>query len=600
MSRRTGISRSSLAVLSFAPLLVCILAGRPKGTAIALFPAALHVFYQWLRRLEKQSRGASGDARCGIVPRNLCIAAAALSPLLASPPVDAGKSTCLALFASCCAGLYLTLGFLARRARPVFTALASLAVFWAAVNHVYFRIVGDFIGYQVFASVFDTNTGETLDFLTSGFSVRFIPGLLGTLAAFWALCRLAPATAACMSLLPPSLVKAAALSVWLATLFHLPRSKAQIADFYPLREANHLIRYLTEVHFLVRDYRNLTHHFDGTIDKSRSPLVILLIGEAARRDKMGIYGSGHSTTPGLEEFARKHPEHLLLFTDAVAASSYTRVSVPSMLSVTDAGGFGEIARHPSILRILKSAGLETTLVSNQPRRGFHDNFISSFMEDAARTTYLQDHGKQHDAALIPPLLAELRRPSHGPGLVICHLAGSHFNYQDNYPPDDAFHSGTSILNHYLNSIRYTDKVMSCINTAIMDADRPVMMLYAPDHGEYLNDYGDGFYDHGNRRHLTRFEIEIPFLITFNRSFLMQWNREIVRMRERTATPVSHDNISHTLLGLMGVKDRTYRANRDLSSLTFAENQRHIVERTNRITPLEKVRFDRTKFTGRLD
>ena len=576
------------------------LGGSPQGNGHRAFPRRRLYLSLWIPASRKIRLDDSGRREAG----NRAAKPLSSGVRLPSPADRAagqsGETTHLALLASYVTAFYFLFGWLEKSAKSVFPVVASLAVFWAAANAVYFNIVGDFMGYQVFASVFDTHAQETREFLVSAFFRTFALRLAVLLAIIWGLCRLMGGLVAGATLLPASLVKAAALSILLATIFHLPRSRSLAVDFYPLREARHMTQYFCEVHFLVRDYRNLEHRFDGNLDRTREPTVILLIGEAARRDKMGIYGSGLATTPCLEEFARDNPDHLLLFTDAVAASSYTRVSVPSLLSVCPAREFGEIARRPSILRILKSAGLESVLVSNQPKRGFHDNLISAFMEDAARKTYLEDRGKLFDLELVPPLLRELERPSRGARLITLHLAGSHFAYQDNYPPDQAFFPASSIENHYLNSIRYTDAVMRRINRAVMEADRPVVLLYTSDHGEYLNDFGDGFYDHGNRNHLTRFEIEIPFLVTFNRRFLEQWGPEVARMRGRPARAVSHDNISHTLLGLMGVADAQYRPQYDLSSPAFVENRRFIVERTNTVTPLEKVRFDQTRFTGRLD
>lgn len=589
----------ALVVVSLLPFLACLVAGAPKGTSIALFPAAVCIFHLAFQRLGKSGRPIFGG-RPGISLRNLGIAVFSLLPLLPDQPGDASKSTQLALLASYVSAIYLLLCWLETKSKPAYFATASIAVFCSAANAVYFHIVGDFVGYQVFASVFDTHANESLEFLASAFFQTYALRLTVLLAIVWGFSRLTCNRVVGGAFLPASLLKAAALSIWLATLFHLPRSRSLAIDYYPLREGWQMARYFNEVHFLVQDYRNLEYRFEGRLDTSKTPTVILLIGEAARRDKMGIYGSGLDTTPGLEEFARTDPGHLLLFTAAVAASSYTRVSVPSMLSPCPAQEFGQIDHLPSILRILKSAGLESVLISNQSKRGFHDNFISAFMEDTARTTYLMDRGKMFEMELVPPLIQELERPARGSKLVIVHLAGSHFHYGDNYPRDQAFFPPTNIENHYLNSIRYTDSVMKRINQAIMAADHPVLMLYASDHGEYLNDYGDGFYDHGNRNHLTRFEIDIPFLMTCNRSFLEQWEAEIVRMRERTEVAVSHDNISHTLLGLMGVLDEHYQPQYDLASDAFVRNPRYIVERTNVITPLEKVRFSHEKFSGQRD
>ena len=131
----------------------------------------------------------------------------------------------------------------------------------------------------------------------------------------------------------------------------------------------------------------------------------------------------------------------------------------------------------------------------------------------------------------------------------------------------------------------------------MEADKPLVMLYASDHGEYLNDYGDGFYGHGYRNHLTRFEIDVPFFLAVNERFIRDYPTEFAEMYKRTELGVSHDNVSHTLLGLMGIYDATYQPEFDLSSKDFVQNPRFIVERNNKITLLEDVQFDNTKFEG---
>jgi hypothetical protein len=51
---------------------------------------------------------------------------------------------------------------------------------------------------------------------------------------------------------------------------------------------------------------------------------------------------------------------------------------------------------------------------------------------------------------------------------------------------------------------------------------------------------------------------------------------------------------------MGVLDEHYQPQYDLASDAFVRNPRYIVERTNVITPLEKVRFSHEKFSGQRD
>jgi glucan phosphoethanolaminetransferase (alkaline phosphatase superfamily) len=106
---------------------------------------------------------------------------------------------------------------------------------------------------------------------------------------------------------------------------------------------------------------------------------------------------------------------------------------------------------------MKSAGRDAVLISNQAmRENFMTGFISAFMEDATRRTYLEDSGHHFDEELIPPLITELEGPGESSKLILVHLSGSHYEYNTNYPEDQAFFTPNSLVDEYLNSIRYTD------------------------------------------------------------------------------------------------------------------------------------------------
>jgi heptose-I-phosphate ethanolaminephosphotransferase len=536
----------------------------------------------------------------GINIRSLLVASFTFLPLvLHLPSSRSPKIILLVLFAVYVSVAYVVFQYLEKKACRLFRIAASVAIVFSAVNVTYFCLMGHSIGFQVFASIFDTHLDESIEFLSSPFFRRYAIGLLALLALIFGFFRLTGNRIIGEHLLPPNVLWGGVIAIWIVSPIYVTRSIHQPIDFYPFKELDHLVRYVTEVHVLVKDYRNLRHQFTGRIERDKAATVILVIGEAARRDKLGLYGNGVQTTPRLEKFAREHPRRLLIFGDAVAASSYTRISVPSLLSVAPARDYDRITKHPSILKIMKATGHEAILISNQTRRGFHDDLVSAFMEDAAHRNYLTDRGDVHDEALIPPLLRELASSADKSRLIVVHLAGSHFNYKARYPEKEAFFPPTTWENHYLNSLRYTDLVLQRIVDAVVQAGQSMIMLYTSDHGEYLNDYGDGLYDHGNSNHLTRFEIEIPFFIAFNTHFQRSHAPEIARMRDRRGLKISHDNISHTLLGLMGIRDAAYLPSYDLGSPAFVENQRFIVEQSNRITPLEEVHFDQTRFEGKL-
>ena len=569
-----------------------------------LFLVGIWVFIIAFKILEKIEFPILGSKDRGIRLCSLGLASFTFLPVLISPAAvrffPCGAQ--LVIFFTYVSTFYLVLQVFEKTSRWLFGFTALIAVLFSALNLTYFYLVGNFIEYEVIASIFDSNSKESLQFISSPFVRHYSQNLVVVLALALGLIYPMRRFVVGGKILPSRLIKAVVCSLVISSTLYMSRSKHELVDFYPVNESRSMLLYLEEVNSLVQKYRGLKYEFKGTVRHEKSSTVILVIGETARRDKLGIYGSSLDTTPCLDRFAREKPDHLLLFTNAVSAAACTRVSVPSLLSVCSARDYGVIAEHPSILKIMKSAGLETVLISNQFKRGFDSDFISAFMNDATRKTYLMDTASSNvfDEALVPPLIEELKRSSCGSKLIIVHLAGSHYDYKDRYPASQAFFQPTSLENQYFNTIRYTDSVLEQINKAVMLADRPIIMLYASDHGEYLNDYGDGHYDHGNRNHLSKFEIIVPFLFTFNGRFLQERPSEIASMRKRTELKVSHDNISHTLLGLMGIFDTEYQPQFDLSSADFFAASRFVIESSNKVTPLEKVRFDQTKFYGRRD
>ncbi|QXD24446.1 sulfatase-like hydrolase/transferase [Opitutia bacterium ISCC 51] len=199
--------------------------------------------------------------------------------------------------------------------------------------------------------------------------------------------------------------------------------------------------------------------------------------------------------------------------------------------------------------------------------------------------------------LVPYFDEEIQNPSQNSRLIILHFAGSHFRYSSRYPKSEEFFKPDTHMEEYLNSIRYTDKVLGEIVTRMMNLGHPAILLYMPDHGEYLNDYRDGFYDHGTRNFLTRFEIDVPFFVVFNNAYAEKYPDEVSRLSSRALIPISHDNLSHTILGAMGIYGSNYDAQYDLTAEGFNQMPRYIVERSNKVALLEEVEFNEEKFDG---
>jgi glucan phosphoethanolaminetransferase (alkaline phosphatase superfamily) len=235
--------------------------------------------------------------------------------------------------------------------------------------------------------------------------------------------------------------------------------------------------------------------------------------------------------------------------------------------------------EPSIIKIISAARLESSLLTNHSRRGSYNDFISTIFKDATRKRYLASDksGKYYDANLVPLLEEELNRQTNSARLIVLHLYGSHFKYDSRYPSSHGVYNEGTEKGKYLNSVAYTDHVLGMMLDLIFTSEKEIVFLYVSDHGEILNDYGDGSFGHGFKKlPKNRSEFEVPFIIAFNDAFLERYDSSASIIKARTLQPVSHDNISHTVLGLMGLRAEVYQPTYDLSSSQFTAHDRYTI------------------------
>jgi len=352
----------------------------------------------------------------------------------------------------------------------------------------------------------------------------------------------------------------------------------KLVDYYPVYEIAAQFTYMKEVHSFVSAYSILDYVFKGTIDSTSRTTVVLVIGEAARRDAHGIYDDRLATNSNLSAAIFDRPDRFAVFEDAISASDNTRASIPSMLSVTTSEDFSQVMSEPSIIKIISAAGLESTLLTNHKRRGSYNDFISIMFKDATRKRYLASDksGKYYDACLVPLLEEELNRQTNSARLIVLHLYGSHFSYDSRYPTSHCVYDEETERGKYLNSVAYTDHVLGMMLDLIFTSKKETVFLYVSDHGEILNDYGDGIFGHGFKKLPNRPEFEVPFVIAFNDAFLERYDSSAYRVKAQTLQPVSHDNISHTVLGILGIRAEVYQPTYDLSSSQFTTHDRYTI------------------------
>jgi lipid A ethanolaminephosphotransferase len=182
----------------------------------------------------------------------------------------------------------------------------------------------------------------------------------------------------------------------------------------------------------------------------------------------------------------------------------------------------------------------------------------------------------YDEVMLSDLAARLETLRQDT-VVIFHAIGSHGPaYAQRYPPHfEVFKPACrsnelqrctkeEVVNAYDNSIVYTDHVLARqIDLLQANASRfDSVLLYASDHGESLGE--QGIYLHGMPYAFApRVQKEVPMLFWASRGYVERTGLSMSCVQARSHDAVSHDNLYHTVLGALAVRNAVYDPELDI-------------------------------------
>ncbi len=318
----------------------------------------------------------------------------------------------------------------------------------------------------------------------------------------------------------------------------------------------------------------------------RKPLVLfLVVGETARAANFQLGGYARATNPRL-----RNVPGVVYFDHATSCGTSTAVSVPCM--------FSHLPReHFDVERADRYTNLLDTLVKADFAAEWRDN-NAGCKGVCARVVEVSYPGEVHpancpnsycyDEVMLGDLAARLEMMQQD-SVVIFHAIGSHGPaYSERYPPQfEIFKpacrsnelqrcSHQQIVNTYDNSIAYMDYVLwRQIELLQANADRlDGMLIYVSDHGESLGE--QGIYLHGMPYSFApRVQKEVPMLLWASPGYVQRTGLSMGCVRARSHEAVSHDNLYHTVLGALAVRDAVYDPALDiLSGCRSAVPQNH--------------------------
>ncbi len=93
-------------------------------------------------------------------------------------------------------------------------------------------------------------------------------------------------------------------------------------------------------------------------------------------------------------------------------------------------------------------------------------------------------------------------------------------------------------------------------------DRDTALIYVSDHGESLGE--NGLFLHGLPYSIApQTQKTVPMIMWLSDGIKRDRHINATCLSQRAAQPASHDNLFHSVLGLMGVNTALYRADRDV-------------------------------------
>ncbi len=293
---------------------------------------------------------------------------------------------------------------------------------------------------------------------------------------------------------------------------------------------------------------------DAKIANDSRDVMVLIIGESARKANFSLYGYEKKTNPLLEQ------DDITVF-DAVAADTYTRAGVKAILDHKPSHELYEILPN-----YLNRSGVDVTWRTSN--WGEPKVRIEKYWRVADLHKRFPDAAANYDGILFEGLKEDILASDYDKVLIIIHTNTSHGpTYNTKYPPEFEVFTPVcetvevakadlkQLVNSYDNSIVYTDYLIhSTIEMLKEIPDRRCCMIYVSDHGESLGE--NNLFMHGVPLMVApAVQTEIPFIVWTSDKSLEMNNKELV----------GQYNVFHSVLSFLGIESPVYDKTMDLFS-----------------------------------
>jgi lipid A ethanolaminephosphotransferase len=304
---------------------------------------------------------------------------------------------------------------------------------------------------------------------------------------------------------------------------------------------------------------------DGQIADDGKAVVVLVIGESARKANFQLYGYQRDTNPLLSK-----QEELKVY-QATACATYTTAGTKAILEPENSDDLYELLPNYAF-----RTGVDVSWrTSNWGEPPIHiDEYINN---NDLGATY-PDEDEDYDEILLKGLRERIESSQKNKVLIVLHTSTSHGpNYASKYPKEFEVYKPVAknveegqqnvglLINAYDNTIRYTDFLLnSLINTLRAMEDWNSAMIFISDHGESLGE--NKMFMHGLPMKLApKVQYEIPFLVWTSKDFRDYKNVSGGQDAPEGELPavLEQHYIFHSVLNLLSIQSPAYNKDFDI-------------------------------------
>lgn len=323
-----------------------------------------------------------------------------------------------------------------------------------------------------------------------------------------------------------------------------------------------------------------SNYFKNVVNTDDEALYVVIIGESATRNNMGVYGYYRDTNPKLKKLT---PE-LYLFNDVISPHIQTILSLDKILSMGNHQA-PQNNKLGSVIQLANQAGFETYWLSNQKPIGAYESLVSQYAKASKHQFYvsnLYDDKSKFDEILLPKLQKTIEQPALKK-MIFLHLEGSHISYHTKYPehfnyfksqPKSNFKTDEAyqIINQYDNAIRYNDFIISEIISKVKSTNKNSYVVYFSDHGEEVfNDY-EYFGHHESIGSKAMFEI--PFIVWLSDKYKQQSKLQLQYYIDRK---YNLEDFIYSFSELSRIKFDQFDATKSIFSANFQSKKRIVLK-----------------------